>query len=47
MHYLDAVDVSLGQFIQRHHILGIVVFDFQLICDLLCHMFHLLWCKKA
>ena len=47
MNYLNSVDVSIGQFIQCHHILGIVVFDFQLICDLLCHMFHPLWCKKA
>ena len=47
MHYLNSVDVSIGQFIQRHHIFGIVVFDFQQIRDLLCHMFYPLWCKKA
>ena len=34
MHNLHAIDVSCGQFVQRYHIFGVVVFDFKEIGDL-------------
>ena len=33
MHDLDTVDVACGQFVHRHHIFRVMVFDFKQVCD--------------